>query len=258
MQRQNGRSEKKTNSRWITCLKPNPSADFRLICFPFAGCGANFYRPWADFICDDKELNAIRLPGRETRSTETCVQDMESAITAIVNEISCLLWRQPLVFFGHSMGAVMAFEVSRRLKALYQWEPRFLFVSGHQAPYVPSNDNFHRQPEAVLIEELKRLEGCSPLVFEDEELLQLYLPILRSDYSIIENYEYRTGDLLKCPVATCTGDEDSEVTPAEIQQWQAISEGPFFNRIFKGGHFYINSNLEYLTAFIKDCLVTIS
>jgi surfactin synthase thioesterase subunit len=251
-------SKSKIKPQWLTCFRSNPKADIRFICFPFAGCGANFYRSWISLMPANIELHAVRLPGRETRSTQPYEQDLDRVVKAIVAELTHFYWQQPLVFFGHSMGAVIAFEVSRKLNVLYSWQPQLLFASGHQAPNVLSEDYFHQETDAALIEELKRLNGCPSVVFEDKELLKLYLAMLRSDYAIIENYQYRADNFLSCPIATCVGDRDSEVTPVEILYWKKMTEGSFFSGVFSGDHFYMNENLNELIAFVKVCLAKVA
>lgn len=241
--------------RWIRCLQPNPNAKLRLICFPFAGGGANFYRRWPAFFPKTVEVHAIQLPGRETRLHEPCVKSADAVANAVLEEMRSICWRQPVAFFGHSMGSMLAYDVATKLRAYHGWEPDLLFVSGRQAPHLLHGGDFHRQPDDVFITEIKRLGGTPEGVLEDHEIQKIFLPILRSDYAILETYRASASDALTRPIVTCVGDNDSEAAPEQMKNWQQLTRGPCFGRTFSGDHFYLKDRLPELAAFMNECML---
>ena len=241
-------------SKWIKCLSPRSAPRLRLICFPYAGGGINVYKRWPPFFSKDIEVHAVHLPGRESRYKEGFAKTMNEVAKSVASELAQYR-KQPLAFFGHSMGAIVAYEVARTLKKKYDWELEALIVSGRRPPHIYTGGDLHKQPDQVFISEICRYNGTPPEVFADTELRQLFLPILRSDYTILENYEYMPSDVLSCPIAACAGEKDAKFAPAEeLEAWKDLSSGPFTFHVFEGDHFYLNESVEQLTDFVKKCL----
>lgn len=241
--------------QWLKCFQPSHAPKLRLICFPFAGGGANFYRRWPDFFAHDIEIHAVQLPGRETRLREPCVGSAAEVADAVTFEITSLERKAPVAFFGHSMGTILAYEVARRLMERYNHEPKIVFASGRQAPLTPSLGNFHAQSDDIFIAEIKRLNGTPDEVFEDAEMRRIVLPMLRSDYKILETYRMQQGARLTCPIVTCVGDVDDEATVTGMSSWNALTNGPWIGKSFSGDHFYLKPKLGELAGFINECLL---
>lgn len=244
--------------RWLKCFRSQPLAPAILVCFPFAGGGANFYRRWPEFFFKDIEIYAVQLPGRETRLREACVETAEEVSAAVIDEILACCRQRPLVLFGHSMGSLLAYDVATRLKKYYEREPKALFVSGRQAPHVRFGGKLHLESDESLITEIKRFNGTPAAVFEDEEMRNIVLPMLRSDYKLLETYRVPSAGMLTCPIVTCIGDTDSEATPDEMTNWKGLTQGQCINRVFSGDHFYIKEKLPELAGFLMESLSGLS
>lgn len=243
-----------SGARWLKCFKPNPNARWKLICFPFAGGGANFYRRWPEFFPPRVEVHAVQLPSREARLAEPVVDSAEAVSDAIIAEMKAICWRQPVALFGHSMGSMLAYDVARKLKQRHGWEPALLFASGRQPPHVRCGGDFHRRPDEDFIAEIKRLNGTPDGIFEDAEMRRIVLPMLRGDYAILENYRVPPGDPLTCPIVSIAGRDDGEVRPEEMTAWQDLTRGACLHRLFGGDHFYLKDHLPELSEFLHDCM----
>lgn len=236
---------------WVAVTAPRPSAAVRLFCFPNAGGGAQGYRLWGHAMPASVEVCAVRLPGREARLNEPAFKSTGPLAVALAEALSPHFDR-PFAFFGHSMGAKVAFELARHLAATRGVEPVHLFVSGCKAPRVPRRGRpIHALPDAEFIEEVGKLNGTPPEVLEHPELMKLMLPLLRADFELVETYEYVPGRLLDCPVSAYGGLEDSEVPGEQLGEWRAETTGAFNQRMFPGGHFYLHAERERLVQMIS-------
>jgi medium-chain acyl-[acyl-carrier-protein] hydrolase len=228
-----------------TCLKQNPDARLRLFCFPFAGGGARTYGVWAaDLPSDlerDVELWAVNLPGRETTLADAKFTDLGSLVEALRPQIAPFL-RSPFAFFGHSMGALIEFELARSLRTEGLPGPVHLVVSGFRAPHRPDpHEAVHDLPDADLVLRLRKLGGTPPEVLLEPELMDLMLPLVRADFSICETYRYRYDRPLDCSLTVFGGTSDPEVRQDELEDWQPHFRGPFGLHIFPGGHFFLQT-----------------
>ena len=157
---------------------------------------------------------------------------------------------KPFVFFGHSMGALLSFEVARQLRRQCSQQPSHLFVSGRRAPQVPDNDPpTNALPESDFVAELRRLNGTPKEVLEHEELLQFMLPILRADFEVNETYEYAPESPLSCPITACGGLNDTDVRREDLDAWREQTNGSFVLRMFPGDHFFLNA---YQPLFLRS------
>nr|QEO73761.1 thioesterase [uncultured bacterium] len=230
------------NSPWVKSPRPNPAARRRLFCFPHAGGGALTYRTWPEALPAEVEVRPIHLPGRESRIGEPAFDNLGALVDALVPELLPLLDR-PFAFFGHSMGAMIGFEVARRLRAKRLAGPRQMFVSGRRAPQLPAKDERRTfdLPKDEFVEELGRLNGTPREVLEHPELLELILPILRADFSVCQTYSYVPGEPLDIPITVLGGSEDSDVSRAGLEAWREQTSGAFKLHMLPGDHFFINS-----------------
>jgi len=230
-----------STDRWLERTRGSAAPRFRLFCFPYAGGGAAIFRNWARDLALDVEVCAVRLPGREQRYSEPAFRRAEQVVDALTPILAGLL-DLPFAMFGHSMGAVLAYEVARAIKTAARVEPLALFCSARRAPDSPRRGrNRHELPRDELIAELKAFNGTPAEVFQSDELMELVLPMLRSDLELIESYTSRPGTTLSCPVIAIGGAKDPDVFPEELAGWEKVTAGPFRSLVLEGDHFFINS-----------------
>ncbi|WP_077796360.1 thioesterase II family protein [Streptomyces sp. JHA26] len=218
----------------------------RLVCFPHAGGAAGGYRGWSLDAPWDVEVRAVQYPGRGDRFGERTATDMESLLDDLVPGLSGGFTGEEsasCVFFGHSMGASVAYEAARRL-ALTGRPPAALVVSGQPAPHRTRGGDLHRATDAELLADLKRLGGTARDVMDDDALLEALLPAVRSDYRVIETYRPSPGGVLGIPVTVLYAADDPEVTAEEAAAWGELTTGPCEVEVFTGGHFYLESRRE--------------
>ncbi len=227
---------------WFLRPNPAPQASLRLFCFPYAGGNPSVFFPWARSMPRNIELWTIQLPGHGERLAEKpyshiepLVQDLAAAILPYLD--------QPFAFFGHSMGATVAFELARRLHRQGDPEPSNLIVSAQKAPQSPHRHPItHDLPKNEFIDELRRLNGTPAEVFSHAELLELLLPVLRADFAVCETYTYQDGPTLNCPVTAFGGLADPDIERYELEAWREQTCGRFRLRMFPGDHFFLNSS----------------
>jgi medium-chain acyl-[acyl-carrier-protein] hydrolase len=159
---------------------------------------------------------------------------------AIAGELALYLDR-PFALFGHSMGAILSFEVARLLRRSHAVEPAHLFVSGRRAPQLRDDTPATYQlPEDQFIADLRRINGTAPEVLEHEELMELMLPLLRADFEVCQTYRYSPGPPLSCRVTAFCGLRDTEETCERVAAWGEQTTAPFSLKKFSGDHFFVN------------------
>jgi medium-chain acyl-[acyl-carrier-protein] hydrolase len=242
-------------STWFQCRKPNPRARLRLLCFPYAGGGVSVFRAWPDLLPAEIEVWAIQLPGHDGRLREPIPEDLQTLALAAADGLGPLL-DTPFACFGHSMGALLAFEFARQLRRRGLAGPMQLFVSARRAPQLPRTDApLHTLPEVPFIEMLRqRYNGIPAAILAEPELLQLFLPMLRADFKMIETYQYRDEAPLECPISVFGAARDQWAVQADLAAWQMQTSSTFKMQIFPGGHFYLQTELPQLLAAVAEDL----
>ncbi|WP_188607495.1 thioesterase II family protein [Chelatococcus reniformis] len=236
-------------SPWILGPTATPARPARLFCLPFAGGSAAAYVPWRRIAAADIEVIPVQLPGRGGRIRERPLRHLDDVVAQLAAALRPALDR-PYAMFGHSMGALLAFETLRALRDDGAPPPAALFVSARRAPHLPP----HRAPmhllsDADLLGELKALNGTPESVFDDQEFVDLLLPIFRADLTAVETHVYRPGAPLDCPIHAFGGDTD-RVTEADLAAW--AEETRVFSGVtmYSGHHFYLNDHREALIGKI--------
>jgi surfactin synthase thioesterase subunit len=196
------------------------------------------------------DVLAVQYPGRQERRGEPVVESVTELADLVAEALRPWLDR-PFALFGHSLGAVLAFEVARRLER-EERVPLGLFASGHRAPHVARRGSVHLLDDDGLIAELRRLSGTDAALLADEELLRLVLPCVRADYKAAETYRYEPGPPLRCPIAGFTGDADPLVPVDELRPWSEHTSGGFELQVHPGGHFYLNDYVPALVTWIRE------
>ncbi|MFI7327623.1 thioesterase II family protein [Streptomyces rubiginosohelvolus] len=226
------------SSPWIRRYNPAADARARLLCLPHAGGSASFYLPLSRALGPDIDVLTVQYPGRQDRRHEPCVDSITGLADALVGEV--LPWAdRPLAIFGHSMGAMVGFELALRLERRGT-QPLVFFASGRRAPSRRREDGdpVHLRDDQRVIAELRALSGTDARVLDDEELLRMALPAIRSDYRAAETYRYVPGPRLAAPIHAHVGTEDSKVTPDEARAWADHTSGGFDLHTHPGGHFF--------------------
>lgn len=241
------------NSSWVVCHYPRPQPELRLFCFPYAGAGASIFRTWAEAFLPEIEVCALQFPGREDRLGETPFTRIAPLIKTLVPIIQPYL-DIPFTFFGHSMGALVSFELVRELRRQGCHTPSHLWVSALRAPQLPDlNLPLHRLPEPKFIEALQQLKGTPEGILQNADLMQLLSPTIRADLAIAENYIYSTQEPLPCPITAFGGEEDPIIRPEELAGWKAQTQSSFHLQMFPGDHFFLHHNrVEVLKAIVEE------
>ncbi len=241
--------------RWVKVFSPRSQASLRLVCFPYAGGGASIYRGWADGLPPSVEVWAVQLPGRENRFREEPYRALEPLADEAVRVLASRLV-PPFAFFGHSMGAVLAFEIARRLHRAGLDLPAHLFVSGRTAPRTPNEeDPIHDLPRQEFFDALRRFAGTPEEVLQHEELMAMLEPILRADFAVSETYEYAPGpEPLPVPITALGGVHDQEVPVEKLEAWAEETDAGFRRYLIEGGHFFINERRAQVQSIVAHDL----
>lgn len=228
----------------------------RLICLPFAGGMAQSFHSWADPLSPVAELCALALPGRGTRVKEPSIERMDELTAAVCDAVQGLLDR-PFALFGHSMGALLAYELARELERSGAPAPLRLFVSGFRAPHLPARgDPLHVLPDDALAARLNSFGGTPPQVMESDAMMELFLPPARADLAACETYRHEPSTALATPITAFGGRADKLVTEYELRAWAEHTTGEFRARMFDGGHFFLREReaefVEVLCWLLED------
>ena len=248
-------SHKSFVNPWLTFPSPNPDASLRLFCFPYAGGRPFTFRQWPQRLPPDVEVCIVQAPGRflpeDTRQSFTRLGPLVNEIAQIIHPYL----NKPFAFFGHSMGAIIAFELAHILRTRYALEALQLFVSGHRAPQLPSLEPpTYDLPEPEFLQELERLKGTPYEVLKNPELMELMLPHLREDFELVQTYTYSHRAPSCVPITAFGGLQDEDVNSDQIEAWREQTTGPFSFRMLPGDHFFLETVRPYLLDLISQDL----
>ncbi|MBN3896250.1 MAG: thioesterase [Nostoc sp. NOS(2021)] len=237
---------------WVICPQPNPQANLRLFCFPYAGGSSTIFRTWPNSLPSNIEVCAVEYPGRGRQIKSAPLTRLESLVEAIAPVLIPYL-DKPFAFFGHSMGGLVSFELTRLLRSQYSLAPFHLFISARRAPQIPfTKPPLHVLSDPDLQDELRSLNGTPKAVLETPELMQMFLPILRADFAVLETYIYTQKQPLECPITVFGGLQDQEVSHDELQAWREQTIAAFSLQMFDGDHFFIHSHQQLLFKLISQ------
>lgn len=219
-----------------------------IVTMPHAGGSANYFYGLSELLTPDAQVASVQYPGRQDRWPESACNDIGALADHVAEAVSAAVG-EPFCLFGHSMGAILAFEVAVRLGR--HAGPDAMIVSGARAPVRPLPEVYPLKGDEEVLREVRLLGGVDPQVLADSEIRQLVMPALRADFHAIGHYAYRPGDLVACPVTALTGDTDPRVSEADIAAWAQVTSGAFEYRLFPGGHFYLQAHLPSVARLIK-------
>lgn len=239
-------------SPWFPFVVRSARPRSRLICFAHAGGNAAVFRTWRNRLGDDIEVWSVQLPGRTGRFGERPFVRVGPLVEALLPQIEPLM-DLPCTFFGHSMGALVAFEVARALDRVGQTGPRRVIASGFQAPHLDTRQPLpHDLPEPEFLDRLRLLKGTPPGVFEDPELRALVLPTLRADLELVFTYQAPMPEPLRCGFSAFAGDKDEDAPAELMREWERFSRpGGFRMRVFEGDHFYLFAHEAEVVAAVR-------
>ncbi|MEU0991366.1 alpha/beta fold hydrolase [Streptomyces sp. NPDC005953] len=235
---------------WCSRFHSSPTADRRLVCFPHAGGAASFYFPVSAELHGSVDLVSVQYPGRQDRRGERGIEDLQIMADQAFEALR--RWDDlPLTLFGHSMGALVAFEVARRFEGA-GGRIDHLFVSGRKGPSVAQRERVHLLGDEGIVAEIRAMSGTDARLLEDEELLRMVLPSLRSDYRALETYQVTPGAVVACPITVLVGDQDPWTPLSEAETWRHQTTAAFDLKVFPGGHFYLSSRPADVIGVLRD------
>jgi pyochelin biosynthetic protein PchC len=232
-----------------TCVRP----DVRLVCFPHAGGSAGFFSSWSEHLPAGVELLAVRYPGRGSRLDEPFAPDISGLARSIASDLRTLE-AAPLAFFGHSMGALVAFETALELSVRDRDKMSALFASSCGSPASLRIVDASRLSDPLLVERIRDLGGTDMAVFEDAELRDLLLPAIRSDFGLVHRYRPRPGVAAQFPIHVFYGEDDPGLTSSSASAWSSFTTGPTRVRVFPGHHFYLSADLPPVVDAVLSVL----
>lgn len=252
-------TEKLTFNSWIVCPKPNPQACFRLFCFPCAGGGVSAYSTWSDNLPSNVEVCSIQLPGRGGKITEPPFTRLAPLVQHLIPILQPHL-NIKFAFLGHSVGALIGFEVARQLYLQGFPSPVHLFICSCPAPQIPAlKPHIHALPEAAFVAELcHRYNAIPQKVLESHELMQLLLSSLRADFAIFETYVYETKKQLNCPISVFGGLQDNVVKYEDLAAWCRQTSNVFKLQLFAGDHFFLHSHRSPFLQVLSQQLIQLN
>lgn len=224
----------------------------KLLCFPHAGGGAATYSSWHRSLGHVADLVPFELPGRGSRLAERPFKKLDLLIGSMFESL-VKYFDDDFAFFGHSMGALIAFELARELRRRGRRQPTQLFLSGRVAPQIQSTNLLtYSLPEPELIMQLRNLNGTPKEILEDEDLMSLMLPVLRADFELIETHQYKHEAPLECPISVYGGLYDPETSRDALLSWREQTTGRFTAYLFNGDHFFLRTAETELLQLISD------
>ncbi|MFD5268554.1 thioesterase II family protein [Streptomyces sp. NPDC058335] len=242
-----------TENLWIRRFHPSERARVRLVCLPHAGGSASFWFPVSHALSPEVDVVCVQYPGRQDRRDEPGLD----SITALADGVTAALgpWQDlPLAFLGHSMGALVGFEVASRLQERGVLAET-LFVSARRAPSRYRSEHVHLRTDEEVVAELRALSGTESDLLGDDEIVRMILPAVRSDYRAVETYRYTPRPPLKARVVALAGESDPRVDVAEVAAWEEHTAGAFELRTFPGGHFFLAPHREAVLTVLRENLL---
>ncbi|MCP5095183.1 MAG: thioesterase [Chloroflexi bacterium] len=239
-------------SPWIRPLNRVPQPRLILFAFPHAGGGASSYHSWTRFLPANVALYAIQYPGRETRINEPPVSSMQEMIPPLGAAIAGFLQR-PFIFFGHSLGAMVAFETVKLLAQRDIMLPQHLFVSAARAPHVPvAHEPYHKLPSDQFWQKLEGLSGTPTAVLQHADFKALLEPMLRADFALAEAYIRPKLEPIHIPLTALTGMQDTYVVQDDVLAWASHTTAAFRHHQIQGNHFFPQSQAATVTSILLN------
>jgi surfactin synthase thioesterase subunit len=256
---QNGNSESKSIKAHAPTnfnnAKPTQVGRIPLICLPFAGVGSSFFKEWGTLTSGHLEIIAVQLPGREKRFVEEPYRDVATAVTGILPEVRERVGkRDRVVIFGHSLGAVLAYELCHQLAKTTHIQVDHLVVSGSPAPWAPRKRRATGLDDDAFLAQVREFAGYDHPALNDPDLRDMLLPVLRADVEMHENYSPSWNGPLPVPITSVRGTDDELVSQAESAQWHSATTMPLQMVEVSGSHMYLITSPGKLLRVIEELI----
>ncbi len=236
----------------LTTLSTPNSVDLDFICFPYGGGSPHEFTEWSQYLPPGVRFRVALYPGTGMRMGEPLRQDVHNLVEDFLPEISQV--KGKLVLFGHSMGALTAFELARALQEMGR-PPVHLMVSGLIAPHLPkSYDTVHNLPDAQFDNLLLEFGGMAEDLMKNPDFMALARPILRAAFQLWESYTYKKGPKLSCPITAFGGNRDHHYPCEQVRGWGWHTEGLFDYHTLDGDHFFLHQSRETLMGHVSRVL----
>lgn len=231
--------EFRTFEKWFP-LSIQKNKEIKLFCFPHAGGSANVFRDWVKFAQNtDVDVIPVELPGRATRLSEEREENIDVIVEEVAFCINQIINNNVFYLYGHSLGAIIAFQVAYVLEKKYKKKAKMLIVSGRQAPFMEDATDFRTwMGEGALIQEMRRAQTVEEMLLENEAYCEFFLPIIMSDYRMNENYHY-CGEMLSLPIMAYSSVDDFGAEPEIMINWKHVTNAKFHLYKMDGNHFFV-------------------
>lgn len=237
---------------------PSPYAEVRLFLFPYAGGSAGTYGRLMSMLSGAILPSAVEYPGRGMRLGEPLAATMQSLVRNLADDVAKAA-NGRFALFGHSMGGLVAFELAHRLRLLGGPQPEHLFISAAASPgSTRTGDSLTEADDDAVVEELRRLGGTPVEFLDDRRLMQMVIPTMRADYTILGNYHHADGEPLDVPITVLGGRDDEICPPATLRGWDKQTTGRSRLILLPGGHFFVNETTARVATAVNDTLVQVS
>jgi medium-chain acyl-[acyl-carrier-protein] hydrolase len=235
---------------WYVCSHVNPGAETRLFLFPYAGGGPSVFGKWLGKLPAYVEGYIAHYPGRGSRHQEPPINRLPILVEGLYQAIQPLL-DKPFAFFGHSLGALVGFELTRQLCRNNLPQPTILFVSANAAPHLPDpHQPIHKLGDEEFLLALQKLDGIPSELINQSDIMELFLPVLRADFEAIESYDYLPGEPLNIPIMVFGGLADPRLSRKYLEGWALHTNAGFKLEYLPGDHFFINTAKEAVIDLI--------
>ncbi|MFY9074805.1 thioesterase domain-containing protein [Malaciobacter mytili] len=241
-----------SKNKWVQ-FESKQNVNLRLFCLPYAGGSASIYRLWQQKMPENIQVCKIQLPGRENRINEQAIDSMEVLIQILVKQLLSY-FDKPFVLFGHSMGAMIVYELARYLTNYTSYTPLHIFVSACRTPNIAELKTTYHLPNDEFINSLRQRGGTNEILLNNKEYMQMIEPTLRADLKLIEQWHHNDIDKLNCPITIFGGLNDTLVSPFILKQWRQYTNNVFKLKLFKGGHFFINDPSVNIASIVANTL----
>ncbi|MBL3655562.1 thioesterase II family protein [Fulvivirga sediminis] len=225
----------------------------KLFCFPYAGGSAAVYKNWQKHLSPNIEIVPVELKGRGRRISEPLYKNVDDLVDDLFPLIQKECQRNYYAFFGHSMGAMIAYELSLRINQSPVALPIRLFLSGRGAPHIASSKNYHLLDDEAFKAEILNLGGTPPEFFEHQELIDIFLPVLKNDFKLVETSGREEIMPLNAPITSFFG-EDEDLTTEQKEGWEYYTEKKFKKYVYQGGHFFIKEHYKTIIDILNKQL----
>ncbi|MER9203843.1 alpha/beta fold hydrolase [Mesorhizobium sp. M0933] len=238
----------------LSIVKSSLDPSYRIICFPHGGGSVQSFRAWSDYLPEDVDLICLDLPGRGKRSAEAAIRSMDLLVPMVVEALREYSDR-PFIFFGHSVGALVAYEIARCLEKAGRPSPFHVVVSAHPSADVPADEPpMYRYEDDKLTEVVRSLGLVPKEALANEELLHNFiLPPMRADFELAETYDRNLPMPLEAAITAMGGAQDETINANDIDEWRRLTKSRFARIMFDGDHFYTHSmTAEVVSTLLRE------